>query len=205
VSVRSGAAPYARMQSIHDSVWVAPSAQIYGRLSISEGSSVWHNAVARAECQEIQIGRYTNVQDFVMIHVGYDDSTTVGDFCSLAHHATIHGCTVGDACLIGPGAVIMDGAVVGPGSIVAGGAVLPEGKIFPAHSIIAGVPSKVIAERDSSRPNRMNAWLYHRNAQFTREGNHRCWEGPEFEAWRTAKQAEVDEDRDLTALYPARN
>jgi len=197
VSVRSGGAAYVQLRDIHDSVWIAPSAQIYGKVSIAQGSSVWHNAVARAECEEIRVGRMTNIQDFVMIHVGYDAPTTIGDFVSVAHHATVHGCTLGDACLVGPGAVIMDGAVVGPGSIVAGGAVVPEGKVFPPHSILAGVPAKPIGERDSSRPNRVNAWQYHRNAQFTSRGEYRCWEGPEYAKWLATLRAEVEEDRDL--------
>ena len=197
MSVRSGGAPYARMQSIDESAWVAPSAQVFGRVRIGPGSSLWHNAVARAECQEIEIGRYVNVQDFVMIHVGYDHPTRIGNFCSITHHATVHGCVVEAACLVGPGAVIMDGAVIGAGSIVAAGAVVPEGRSFPAHSIVAGVPAKRIAERDSARANRMNAWLYHRNAQAIREGNERAWEGAEFEAWAAAKRAEVEEDLDL--------
>jgi carbonic anhydrase/acetyltransferase-like protein (isoleucine patch superfamily) len=197
VSVRSGGAAYAQLRDLHESVWVSPSAQLYGKLSIDAGSSVWHNAVARAECQEIRIGRLTNIQDFVMIHVGYGEPTLIGDFCSVTHHATVHGCTLGNACLVGPGAVIMDGAAIGAGSIVAGGAVVPEGKVFPPHSILAGVPAKVIGERDSSRANRLNAWQYHRNAQFTRRGEFRCWEGPEYERWLAALRAEVDEDRDL--------
>jgi len=183
--------------AIHESAWIAPSAQLFGRISVGEGASVWHNAVARAECQEIRIGCMTNLQDFAMIHVGYDVPTVVGDFCSITHHATVHGCTIGDACLIGVGAVIMDGAVIGDGSIVAGGAVVPEGVVFPARSIIAGVPARQIAERDSARANRLNAWLYHRNAQAYRRGEHRAWDGPEFEAWREAKRAEVEADRDL--------
>ena len=200
MSVRSGGAEYARLQEVHESVWVAPSAQLFGKLSVGEGSSIWHNAVARAECQEIRIGRYTNIQDFVMIHVGYDHGTSIGDFCSVAHHATVHGCILGDACLVGPNALLMDGAIVGAGSIVAGGAVVPEGKEFPPHSVLAGVPAKVIARRDSSHANRMNAWMYHRNASFTREGRYRCWEGPEFEAWRVAKRADVEADRDLLEI-----
>lgn len=182
---------------IDESAWIAPSAQLFGRISIGAGSSVWHNVVARAECCEIRIGRMTNVQDFVMIHVGYDASTHVGDFCSITHHATLHGCRVGDHCLIGVGAVLMDDVEIGAGSIVAGGAVVPEGKVFPPGSIIAGVPGRVIAERDSARANRMNAWLYHRNAQAYRRGDHRAWDGAEFAAWRAAKQADVDADRDL--------
>jgi carbonic anhydrase/acetyltransferase-like protein (isoleucine patch superfamily) len=200
MSVRHGAAAYARMQSIHASAWIAPSAQIFGRVSIGAGSSLWHNAVARAECQEIRIGRCSNVQDFAMIHVGYDDPTRIGDFCSVAHHATVHGCTLEDAVLVGVGAIVMDGSVIGAGSIVAGGAVVPEGKVFPAGSVLAGIPAKRIAERESARANRMNAWLYHRNAQAYRRGEHRAWDGPDFEAWRRAKQAEIDADLDLAAL-----
>ena len=197
MSVRSGGAPYVQMQAIDATAWIAPSAQIFGRVALGAGSSVWHNAVLRAECQEIRIGRMTNVQDFVMVHVGYDEATTIGDFCSIAHHATVHGCTLGDACLVGVGAVIMDGAVIGAGSIVAGGAVVPEGKKFPPGSIIAGVPAKLIASRDSAHENRLNAWLYHRNASFTRRGDYRAWDGPEFEAWRRAKREEIAADRDL--------
>ena len=197
MSARSGATPYAQLQSIHESVWIAPSAQLYGKISIGEGSSVWHNAVARAECQEIEIGRIVNVQDFVMLHVGYHAPTRIGDFCSIAHHATVHGCTLGESVLVGPGAVIMDGAEIGAGSIVAAGAVVPEGRVFPAGAILGGVPAKQIGERDSSRPNRLNAWQYHRNAEFTRRGDYRCWEGPDYEAWLAAKAAEIERDADL--------
>lgn len=200
MSVRHGAATYARMQSLDPSAWIAPTAQLFGRIALGAGSSVWHNTVLRAECQEIRIGRFTNLQDFAMVHVGYGHPTRVGDFCTVAHHATIHGCTLEDACLVGVGAVIMDGAVIGQGSIVAGGCVVPEGKTFPPGSIVAGVPAQQRGERDSARANRMNAWLYHRNAAAYRQGEHRAWDGPEFEAWRRAKQAEIDADLDLRAL-----
>ncbi len=182
---------------VHPTAFVSDSAQLYGRIHVAEGASVWHNVVMRSECQEIRVGRMTNVQDFVMIHVGYDDPTLIGEFCSITHHATIHGCTIEDHCLVGIGAVIMDGAHIGQGSIVAGGALVPEGKKFPPGSIIAGLPAKQIAERDSARANRLNAWQYHRNAQLTREGNLRAWDGPEYEAWLEAKKAEVEADRDL--------
>jgi carbonic anhydrase/acetyltransferase-like protein (isoleucine patch superfamily) len=182
---------------IHETAFLADSARVYGKVEIAEGVSLWHHVVMRAECQQIRIGRMTNVQDFVMVHVGYDDPTTIGEFCSIAHHATVHGCTIEDHCLVGVGAVVMDGAVIGKGSIVAGGAVVPEGKKFAAGSILAGVPAKVIASRDSARENRLNAWLYHRNAGFTRRGDYRAWDGAEFEAWRKAKLAEIASDRDL--------
>jgi carbonic anhydrase/acetyltransferase-like protein (isoleucine patch superfamily) len=186
----------ASLQRIHADAWIAPSALLSGRVEVAAGASLWHNVVARAECQQIAIGRMSNIQDFVMIHVGYESPTRIGDFCSITHHTTIHGCTIEDDCLIGINAVIMDDAVIGRGSIVAGGAMVTGGKVFPPGSIIAGVPAKLIGERDSARANRMNAWLYHYNALATRRGLQRAWEGPEFEAWRAAKQAEVDADRD---------
>ncbi len=166
-------------------------------IEIGAHSSLWPNAVIRCEANHVRIGRTTNIQDFVMIHVGYEHATEIGDFCSITHHSTIHGCTIGDHCLIGINAVIMDDAVIGRGSIVAGGAMVTEGKVFPANSIIAGVPAKVIGERDNERANRMNAWLYHYNAEATRRGEFRAWDSPEFVAWRTEKQADVDADRDL--------
>lgn len=185
------------MQDFHPSTWIAPTAQLYGRVTIAEHSSLWPNCVLRAECNEIRIGRMTNVQDFVMIHVGFDHASRIGDFCSITHHATVHGATVEDHCLIGINATLMDGAVIGYGSIVAGGAFVTEGSVFPAHSIIAGVPAKVIKRRDCARPNRLNAWIYHRNAEHYRRGQHRAWDGAEWVAWLHAKQREVEADLDL--------
>ena len=184
------------MQDLHPTAWIAPSAQLFGRVTIGEGASVWHNAVLRAECHEIGIGRLTNVQDFVMVHVAYERPTLLGAFCSIAHHATIHGCTIEEECLVGIGATIMDGAVVGRGSIVAGGAFVTEGTIIPPHSIVAGVPAKVRKTRDASRDNRLNAWLYHRNADHYRRGLHRAWDGPEYDAWLAAKRGEIARDAD---------
>lgn len=184
------------MPSIHPTAWVAPSAQIFGEVTLGDGASVWHNAVLRAECQEIRVGRMTNVQDFVMVHVPYDRPTLVGAFCSIAHHVTLHGCAVEDDCLVGINATLMDGVVIGRGSIVAGGAFVKEGTIVPPGSVVAGVPAKVIRERDSARENRLNAWLYHRNADHYRRGLHRAWDGPEYEAWLAAKREEVARDAD---------
>lgn len=179
------------MQEIDSSVFVHPSAQLYGKLSIGEGSSVWPNVVMRAEIQEIQIGRMSNIQDFVMIHTAYDGPTVVGDHCSITHHVTLHGCIVEDDCLIGIGATIMDGARVGKGSIVAGGTFIPEGKEYPPYSVIMGSPGKVRAERDNRAANRLNALVYHRNAEHYARGDHRGWAGPEFQEWFAANKAHL--------------
>ena len=187
------------LQRVHPSAWIAPSALLSGAVEIGADASVWHNAVMRAECCEISVGRMTNIQDFAMLHVGYDAPTSIGEFCSITHRATIHGATIGDHCLIGIGATIMDGAVIGKGSIVGGGALVPEGKEFPPGSIIVGIPAKRIATRDASRENRLNAWQYRRNAEHYARGVHRAWDGPEYRAWIAAKRAEVEADRDLEA------
>ena len=178
-------------KNLHESVWVARSAELYGRITIGEGSSVWPQAVIRAECEEVRVGRFTNLQDFVMIHVGYDDPTVIGDFCSITHRAVVHGATVEDDCLIGIGAVIMDRAVIGRGSIVAPGAVVTEGSVIPPGSIVAGVPAKVVRTRDSARENRLNAWNYWRNSRAYANGEHRAWDGPEFRRFLAEKQREL--------------
>jgi carbonic anhydrase/acetyltransferase-like protein (isoleucine patch superfamily) len=185
------------LQKVDPSAWIAPSALLSGGVTIEAGVSVWHHAVMRAECEEIAIGRMTNIQDFVMIHVGFSAPTRIGEFCSITHHATVHGCTIEDHCLIGINAVVMDGAVIGRGSIVAGGALVPEGKVFAPGSIIAGVPAKVIAQRDSARANRLNAWIYHYNAERTRRGEQRAWTGDEYARWLAQKNAEIERDADL--------
>jgi carbonic anhydrase/acetyltransferase-like protein (isoleucine patch superfamily) len=185
---------------IDPSVFVAASAQMYGNVEIGAESSVWPNVVIRAESQHVRVGRYTNLQDFVMIHIGYGDPTEIGDFCSITHHATVHGCRIEDDCLVGINAVVMDGAIIGRGSIVAGGAMIREGSVFAAGSIIAGVPARQIAERDCSKPNRLNAWQYHWNAQAYRRGEHRAWTGPEYERWRAEIARRIECDADLAGI-----
>jgi len=187
------------MHDIDPTAWTHETALRYGHVSIGAGSSVWPYTVMRAENAEIRIGKMTNIQDFTMIHVGATQPTIIGDYCSITHHCTIHGATIGDACLIGINATIMDGAVIGAGSIVAGGAFVTEGSEFPPNSIIMGAPAKLKKERDNTHANRLNAWMYHRNAQFYIEGRHDAWRGPEFESWFKAKHAEIATDADLDA------
>ncbi len=168
---------------VHPSVFVHDSAILYGKVGIGAGSSVWPGAVTRAENDFIRVGRMTNIQDHVMIHVGTSDPSIIGDFCSITHRVVVHGARIGDHCLIGIGAVLMDGCEIGAGSIVAGGAFVPEGKVFPPNSIVMGMPAKVVAERDNAEANRLNAWMYWRNAQAYSIGDHRVWTGPEHDAF----------------------
>ena len=147
--------------------------------------------VVRAESQKVAIGRRTNIQDFVMIHVGSSTPTLVGANCSITHHVTLHGCDIGDDCLIGIGATIMDGCVIGAGSIVAGGAFLKEGTVIPPNSIVMGAPGAVTKTRDNAIANRMNAFLYWRNAQAYAQGDYRLWSKEGFRAEMAAEHARL--------------
>ena len=180
--------------------YIHPSASMYGRVALREGSSIWCNAVIRSEAAHVEIGAFTNVQDFVMIHTDPGRPVTVGERCSITHHATLHGCTIGDDCLIGINATVYGGAVIGSGSIVGQHAYVKDGTIVPPNSIVVGSPAKVIRTADSRIPNRVNAAFYHRNALAYARGDHRAWDGPEFEAWLAATLAQISSE--VAALPP---
>lgn len=159
--------------TIDPSAYLHETAYLYGKIFIGPESSVWPQAVMRAELHEIRIGAQTNIQDFVMIHVGVKTPTIVGDNCSITHHATLHGCEIADNCLIGINATLMDGSVIGANSIVAGHAIVTENSIFPENSIIAGTPAKQVGTRDCSAENKLNARFYSENAKNYKKGIYR--------------------------------
>lgn len=159
---------------------IHPSALLFGDITIREGASIWPYVVMRAEMYRIEIGVNSNVQDFVMIHVGDRADTIVGANCSITHRVTLHGCTIGDNCLIGIGATIMDRCVIGENSIVAGGAFLKEDTVIPPNSIVMGQPGAVKRTRNNAVANAMNAFLYRKNAEAYARGEHRVWTSKAF-------------------------
>lgn len=165
-----------------DTAYIDPTARVYGAVEIGAESSLWPYAVIRAECEHVRIGRCSNLQDHVMVHVGYKTPTIVGDYCSITHRVVLHGCTIGDNCLIGIGATIMEGAVIGENSIVAGHSYVADNTVIPPNSIVMGTPAKVVRTRNNFVGNRINARLYLRNAQAYTRGDHRAWDGPEYVA-----------------------
>jgi carbonic anhydrase/acetyltransferase-like protein (isoleucine patch superfamily) len=124
-------------------VFVADGARVIGDVRMSEGSSVWYNAVLRADGDSITIGAGSNLQDNVAVHVDHGRPVVIGEDVSVGHNAVVHGCAIGDGSLIGMGAVVLNGAVIGAGCLVAGGAVVLEGTVVPDGSLVAGVPAKV--------------------------------------------------------------
>jgi carbonic anhydrase/acetyltransferase-like protein (isoleucine patch superfamily) len=124
------------------SAWVAPGAYVIGDVALGDESSVWYGAVLRGDTEPIRIGDRTNVQDGCILHADPGFPAIIGEGCVVGHKAVVHGCEVGDNCLVGMGATILNGAKIGDGSIVAAGAVVPEGREFPPRSLIVGVPAK---------------------------------------------------------------
>ncbi len=126
------------------SCYVDLSAQLLGDVTLGERSSVWMNAVLRGDVHSIRVGSNSNVQDCCVLH-GQRNlySVTVGDWVTIGHNATVHGCIVEDACLIGMGVTILNDCRIGEGSIIAAGCVLPEHTVVPPRTLWAGVPGKL--------------------------------------------------------------
>jgi carbonic anhydrase/acetyltransferase-like protein (isoleucine patch superfamily) len=129
------------------SCYVDLSAQVIGDVTLGERSSVWMNAVLRGDVHSIRLGANSNVQDCAVLH-GQRNlyPVIVGDWVTIGHNATVHGCVVEDAVLVGMGVVILNNCRIGTGSILAAGAVLPEHTIVPPRTLWAGVPAKLRRE-----------------------------------------------------------
>ena len=131
---------------VGEGVFIAPSAQVIGRTSLGNNSSVWFGVVIRGDVNKISIGENTNIQDLSMLHVSKGHPLRIGNCVTVGHHVVLHGCIVNDFCLIGIGAIINDGAIIGTGSVVAAGSLIPPGKVYPENSLIMGSPAKVKRE-----------------------------------------------------------
>src|SRR4051794_26628694 len=124
--------------------YIDESAQVIGDVVLGERSSIWMNAVVRGDVHSIRIGANSNVQDCSVLHgMRYRFPVVVGDWVTVGHNVTLHGCTIGDRCLIGMGSIILNNAKIGEGSIIAAGAVIPENTIIEPYSLVVGVPAKV--------------------------------------------------------------
>jgi len=127
----------------HQDSFVAESADIIGDVIMEEGSSIWYGAVARGDINLIKIGKYSNVQDNASLHNESKTPLIIGDFTTIGHNAVVHGCTIGNNCLIGMGSVVLNRAKIGDNCIIAAGAVVTEDTEIPPNSLVMGIPAKV--------------------------------------------------------------
>ncbi len=123
--------------------WIAPSADVIGRVKLKQHASIWFNAILRGDNEWIEIGERSNVQENCVLHTDIGSPLTIGNDCTIGHGAILHGCTIGNGSLIGMGATILNNTVVGSGCLIGACAFLPEGKTIPDHSLVIGSPGKV--------------------------------------------------------------
>ncbi len=130
--------------------WIAPDAQVIGRVRLGADASIWFGAVLRGDNELIDIGARTNIQDGCMLHTDMGAPMSIGEGCTIGHHAILHGCTVGENSLIGMGATVLNHARIGKNSIVGANALVTEGKEFPDNSLIVGAPAKAMRTLDAN-------------------------------------------------------
>lgn len=141
--------------------WVAPSADVIGDVALGADANVWFGAVIRGDNTLIAVGARSNIQESAMLHSDFGAPLTIGEDCTIGHHAILHGCTIGDLVLVGMGAIILNHAVIGAGSIVGAGALVTEGKSFPPGSLIVGSPARAVRELDANAAAMLRASAQH--------------------------------------------
>ena len=135
-----------RQPEIADDAYVAPGAILIGRVILKPGASVWFGCVMRGDNDDLIVGEDSNVQDGSVVHTDPGLKVQIGRRVTVGHQVMLHGCTIGDDCLIGIGARVLNRAVIGRDSIVAAGSLVPEGKKFPERVMLMGAPAKVVRE-----------------------------------------------------------
>ena len=132
------------MISIDKTVFIADGARVLGDVEIGKNSSVWFNAVIRADLSDIKIGEGSNIQDNAVIHTSKNFGVSIGDNVNVGHGAIVHGCTVKNNVVIGMGAIVLNGAIVEENCIIGAGALVTQGKVIPAGSLVFGNPAKIV-------------------------------------------------------------
>ena len=153
-------------------VWIAPNATVIGDIRLADRASVWFNAVLRGDNDPIFIGAETNIQDGSILHTDKDVPMSIGARVTVGHKVMLHGCTVGDGCLIGIGSILLNRCQIGAHSIVGANTLIPEGKVFPERVLIVGSPGKVVRELTDDEVARLekSAAHYVQNARRYRLG-----------------------------------
>jgi carbonic anhydrase/acetyltransferase-like protein (isoleucine patch superfamily) len=144
--------------NIHESAFVAASADVIGRVTLCEETSIWHHATLRGDIHEIVIGAHSNIQDNAVIHLADDYGCYVGEYVTVGHSAILHACTVKDEVLVGMGAIVLDGAVIGERSIIGAGALVTGGTVVPPGSLVLGSPGKVVRTLSTDEQAKIKYW-----------------------------------------------
>ncbi len=157
---------------IDPTAWVAPDANVIGRVVLEAASSIWFGATLRGDNEVIRVGAGSNVQEASVLHTDMGHPLTIGADCTIGHKAMLHGCTIGDGSLIGMGATVLNGAVIGRGCLIGACALITEGKVIPDFSLVMGSPGRVVRVLDADAQARLlaSAHSYAANARRFRAG-----------------------------------
>ena len=126
--------------------WVAPNATVIGDVTLKNNSSIWFNTVLRGDIENITVGEGSNVQDGSVLHTDPGYPLKIGSGVTIGHLVMLHGCQIGDDCLIGIGSIILNGAKIGKNSIIGANALVTENKNIPENSLVIGSPGKVVRQ-----------------------------------------------------------
>lgn len=148
--------------------WIAPDANVIGRVVLHAGSSVWFGSTLRGDNEPIVVGEGSNVQENCVLHTDMGFPLTIGRDCTIGHKAMLHGCTIGDGSLIGMAAIVLNGARIGRGCLIGAGALVTEGKEIPDGSLVLGSPARVVREIDEAGQAELLASAEHYRAQMRR-------------------------------------
>ncbi len=135
-----------RRPTLGQHVYIARGAVVLGDVTLGEFSSVWPNAVLRADINRILVGHHSNIQDNAVLHLADDHPCVLGNFVTAGHGVILHACTIRDEVLVGMGSVLLDGAVIGEQSIIGARALVPQGARIPPGSLVMGVPGRIVRE-----------------------------------------------------------
>jgi len=130
--------------------WVAPDANLIGRIVLEEAASVWFGCTLRGDNEEIRVGAGSNVQENCVLHTDMGYPLRIGENCTIGHKAMLHGCIIGDGSLIGMGATVLNGAKIGKGCLIGANALITEGKDIPDYSLVMGAPGKIVRSLDEA-------------------------------------------------------
>lgn len=148
--------------------WVAPDANLIGKVVLEEAASVWFGCTLRGDNEEIRVGCGSNVQENVVCHTDMGYPLVIGPDCTIGHKAMLHGCIIGAGTLIGMGATVLNGARIGAGCLIGAGALITEGKEIPDGSLVMGAPGKVVRQLDADAREKLLKSAAHYRANAAR-------------------------------------
>lgn len=152
---------------IADSANIVKEAVVFGDVTIGEESTVLFHAVLRGDDNRIVVGKGSNIQDNCTVHADDEAPVSIGNYVTIGHNAVIHGCTIGDNCLIGMGAVVMNHTVIGKNCLIAAGTLVLENQHIPDGSLVMGSPAEVTRKltEEEIESNRFSAEHYIRDGK----------------------------------------